>query len=280
VPPQGRFLQGVFVITRILSFAVALALVTGLTPVFGAAEGVLIVQKLTSGSNTQTANALIEKTRMRADVVDARGSKQSVMFDGTKQVMTLVDTNRRTYSELTKADLEGLRAQMDSAMSAMQAQLANLPAEQRAQVEAMMRGRGMGAPVKTEYRRAGTDTVGRWTCDKYEGFRDGTKSVEVCTVAPSALGFTMADFAVTRELAKFFASLMPQMADQIAAVGTIEEQGYAGFPVKHVTLGSSPSTMEVTEASRKTFTDADFAVPEGFRKEDMMRGRGRGGDAR
>jgi hypothetical protein len=269
------------VITRLLAVAVALGLATGFTPAFGAADGVLIVQKLTSASGTQTAHAQIEKTRMRADVVDPRGTKQSVIFDGGRQVMTLVDTSRRTYTELTKADLEGMRAQIDSAMAAMQAQLASLPPEQRAQVEAMMRGRGMapGAPVKTEYRRAGTETVGRWTCDKYEGFQNGTKTGEVCTVSPTALGFTMADFAVTRELAKFFASLMPQMADQIVAVGTVEEQGYAGFPVKQVTLGASPSTMEVTEASRKTFTDADFGVPEGFRKEDMMRGRGRGGDA-
>ena len=60
---------------------------------------------------------------------------------------------------------------------------------------------------KTEYRKTGTDKVGKWTCDKYEGYQDGKKTSEVCTVDPQALGFATTDFEVTKQLAAFFQQL-------------------------------------------------------------------------
>ena len=61
-------------------------------------------------------------------------------------------------------------------MAMMQKQLENMPPAQRAQIEAMMKGRGMpgaGAAPRMEYRRAGADRVGEWACVTYEGFLGG-----------------------------------------------------------------------------------------------------------
>ena len=84
-------------------------------------------------------------------------------------------------------------------------------------MEALMSQFGMAAgPVggaaleRPEYRRAGSDKVGKWTCDKYEGFRSGKKVSEVCTVEPKALGLTEADFDVTKQVASFFEKMLPQ----------------------------------------------------------------------
>jgi len=245
-----------------------------------AADGILIVEKTTKGGTTTTSQIQIEKNRMRAEMTGPTGRTQIVVFDGAAQVMRMIDGENKTYTEITKADVDKLGAQMSGMMAQMQEQMKNMPPEQRAQMEAIMKGRGagMGAPAapKTEYKKTGTDMVGKWTCDKYEGFQNNQKVAEVCTVEPTALGFTLADFDVTKQMVAFFQKLVPQNADQVFAIGNAEAQGFSGVPVRRITsFGPQQTVVELSEMSRKPFADSLFAVPEGFKKQEGF-GRGRG----
>jgi hypothetical protein len=247
------------------------------SPLF-AADGVLIVEKTTSGGNTKTNQIQIEKERMRAE-----SDTQTVVFDGAKQVLWLINDGRKSYSEMTKADIDRMGGQLNDAMAKMQEQLKGLPPEQRAQIEAMMKGRGMpamagGAPAaKTEYRKTGADKVGAWACDKYEGTRGGQKVTELCTVDPKVLGFAMSDFQVSKQLMEFFSKIVPQGADRMFAVGTPEEQGFSGVPVRRIAFnnGQQQSVSEVTQASRQNFPASTFELPAGYQKEALTAGRGR-----
>jgi hypothetical protein len=249
-----------------------------------AADGVLIAQKVTSGTTTTTSQSQIEKTRMRSEIVSSNGRKQVVIFDGTAQVLRMIDEEGKSYTEMSKAEAERVRAQMDSAMAQMQEQMKSLPPEQRARMEALMKGRGVipgaGGPP-TEYKKTGTDKVGKWTCDKYEGTKNGEKVSEVCTVGPSALGFSAGDFDVTKQLAEFFSSMMPQVADGLFRIGpaTPSPNSFAGLPVRFVSFrnGAPGVVSEMTDASRQNFSDALFQVPAGYQKKEMPgMGRGRG----
>jgi hypothetical protein len=138
-------------------------------------------------------------------------------------------------------------------------------------MEATMRGRGIGAAVvKTEYRRNGTDKVGKWTCDKYDGYKKDEKVSEICTVAPATLGLTPADFEITKQAAQFFQKLNPQTGDQqIFSIGG-PDQGFSGIPVRSiVTAGQRQITTEVTEVTRKSFASDSYAVPAGFTKQEL-----------
>jgi hypothetical protein len=246
-----------------------------------AADGVLIVEKTTTGASSQTNQIQLEKDRIRAETAGATGEKQVFMFDAVRQTMWIVNPDKKTYSEITKADVDRMGGQMSDAMAKMQQQMQSMPPEQRAQIEAIMRGRGMpggGAPPpKTEYKKTGTDKVGKWTCDKYEGSQNGQKTVELCTVSPQALGFAAGDFEVSRQLQAFFSKLMPQGADNMFRMGTMEEQGFSGVPVRRVSFGPRASSTEIMEVTRQTFPDSTFAVPAGFQKEaSPFGGRGRG----
>ena len=252
-----------------------------------AADGVVIVQKTTVGGNPpQTNRVQIEGHRMRAEVAGASGAQQIIIFDGGKGVFEIVDLAGKTYTEMTKADVEQLGGQMSAAMAQMQAQMKSLPPEQRERIEAMMKGRGMatgGAAPKIEYKKVGTDTVGKWTCDKYEGWQEGKKVSDLCTVAPRALGLTDADFAVARDLADFFKNLtkmLPAGATDMLKIGAPGEQGFQGIPVRSVTQAAGNTiTSEMSEISRQSIPDSAFEVPAGFEKRSMpgMGGRGRGG---
>jgi hypothetical protein len=267
-------------LAKTLAIATAAAALAG--PPVHAADGILIAQKITSGTNTTTNQTQIEKTRMRTETVGPNGRKQIMIFDGNAQVMRIIDEGAKTYSEMTKADVERMAAQMSGAMAQMQAQMQNLPPEQRARIEAMMQqGRGMigaAVPARPEYKKSGTDKVGRWTCDKYEGTRNGEKASEICTVDPSAFGFAMGDFEITKQFAEFFSKMMPQGMERLFTVGTSGPAGFSGIPVRSVSYGADgkqTSTMEMTDATRQSFPDSLFAVPAGFQKREFP-GMGRG----
>ena len=122
-----------------------------------AAQGVVIVEKTTVNGATETHQIQMTPQRMRADVAGPNGPT-TVVFDATKQVLYLINTDRMTYSELTKAEAEQMGAQLSGAMTQMQEALKGMPPGQRAQVEAMMKGRGMpglGAPPVEDVIQAG-----------------------------------------------------------------------------------------------------------------------------
>jgi hypothetical protein len=232
-----------------------------------AADGVLIVENTTIGGKTQTNQIQIEKTRMRVESPGPTGATQVFVFDGGTQVLRVIDSEKKTYTEMTKADVDRMGTQMAGAMAQMQEQMKNLPPAQRAQMEAAM-GTAAGAPAKTEYRKTGTDKVGKWMCDKYEGYQNNVKTSELCTVDPKTLGFTPADFQVTQQIASFFKTMVPQGADQMFSVGGNDPQGFSGVPVRRMyIIGGTETTSELTEVSRQTFPDSVFAVPAGFTKQ-------------
>ena len=67
--------------------------------------------------------------------------------------MRLIDDDGKTYNEMTKADVDRMGGQMDGAMAQMQEQMKSMPPEQRARMEALMKGRGGGqAPVWRDRR--------------------------------------------------------------------------------------------------------------------------------
>ena len=248
---------------------------------FGA-QGVVVVEKSTTNGTPRTSQVQMTAQRMRADVVVGTGT-QTVIFDGTKQLMYIVNTDRKTYNEMTKADVDQLGAQLSGAMAQMQQMLASMTPEQRAQMEAMMKGRGMpalaGLQAKTEYKKGGTQRVGKWTCDVYELSAAGQKTGELCTVSPQTLGFTMADFEVSRQMASFLRGLIPQGADGVFQLGGTE-QGFSGVPVRRaVNVLGQEIVSEVESVNRQDLPDSLFVVPAGFTKEAFAlggRGPGRG----
>jgi hypothetical protein len=241
-----------------------------------AAEGLLMVETTVAGTTSRTSRVQIEKDRLRAEVGGAAGGEtQIVVFDGPQQVLRYINFARKSYTEMTKADADRMGAQLSTVMEGMKEKIAKMPPEQRARMEAAMgRMGGAGAaaaPVRPDYKKTGTDKVGKWTCDKYEGFRGGVKVAEVCTVDPKVLGMTQADLEISKQVAAFFKTLLPMGGDQMVGVGTIETQGFAGIPVRRIRYNGSAvaSTSEVVEVSRQTFDDASYAVPAGFQKQSM-----------
>jgi hypothetical protein len=238
------------------------------------ADGILITQRVTSGGAAFTVRVQIDATRMRTEMAGPNGVTNVTIFDGGKQVLYIVDPARKTYMEMTKADVDRLSAQLQGSVAQMQAQLEKLPPAQRAQMEAMMKG--------IQHTRTGSDTVGRWTCDKYDLTMGGQKIGEVCMVNPATLGFGTTDFDVMRQMGAFHSPMAALMPNELPGVSGIDPRGSSDFAVKTVMMVPAQTvTTEVIEAGRQTFPDSLFSVPAGFTKQDLtgaLGGRGTGAE--
>lgn len=250
------------------------------------AQGILLVEQETRDGKSSTNQIQLDKNHMRAES-HSNGDAMAVVFDGGAQVIRMVNLDKKTYNEVDKAQMDQLKqrmsgasSQMSAAQQKMQEQMKNMTPEQRAMVEQMMRGRGMpgmapaAAPAKIEYRAAGSDKVGKWSCNKYEGFRGQEKVAEVCTVDPKELGLTAADFDVAKQLAEFLKSIAPQSADRATYFGTTEDQGYSGVPVRRIAYlnGTVSSQSELKDIQHQSFPASTFEVPAGFTKQPMGMG--------
>lgn len=255
----------------------AMAMMSLAAGVTSGASGVIITAKAVSGGTPETHRIQLDADHLRADT----GDNRIVIFDGSKQVLEIVNTDQKTYRELTKADVDRLGQQVSGAMAQMQAQMANLPPDQRARIEAMMKGRGVNpagaAAAKPEYRKVGTDKVGKWTCDKYDVYQNGQKAGDVCTVSPSALGLSDSDLAVTKQMQTFFAALLKfapaAQANQLFTLRSFATDGLTGIPVRRTEPNGD--SMELTDITRGNVPDSTFQVPDGFQKQPFMAGRGR-----
>ena len=134
-----------------------------------------------------------------------------LIFRGDRNLVWVVDAQSRSYTELTGEAVQRMAGQVSGAMAAaqarMQEELAKMPPERRAQLEAMLASRGglaglagTGQPARTpqvSYVKAGgSKTVGSWRCDLYNRNLDGRKDQDVCIAPISAASLSPADFQV------------------------------------------------------------------------------------
>ena len=236
------------------------------------ADGILIGQRVTSGGDPITIHTQITATRMRTEMAGPNGVMNVTIFDGGREVLYMVDPARQTYTEMTKVDVDRLSAQMQGGLAQIKGLFEKMPPAQRAQMEAMMKG--------VQLTRTGSDTVGRWTCDKFDLMLGAQKMGEVCMVKLATLGFNATDFDVTRRMGAFYSAMATQMAGQLPGASAVDPNATSDFTVRTVILmgqGQPVMTTEVIEAGRQTFPDSLFAVPAGFTKQDLpaeMGGRG------
>jgi hypothetical protein len=139
--------------------------------------------------------------------------------------------------------------------------------QQRATTEAA--GRGQAAPAPITYRRTGTSKVGEWTCTTYEGLRGTEKVAEVCAAEGNVISLTAADFTLARQaidVVKLIAP--PELIERIPVYGTVQSQGFAGFPVKRTNFrnGQPEVTTELMEIKREAIPASNFDVPAGYNK--------------
>jgi len=227
---------------------------------------------------------LLDNDRLRVNM-NGEGSVSSVLFltDGGRERVVMLDQARNEYREMDRQSMEQVSQQLQGVMSQLQSQLQNLPPEQRARMEQMMKGR-MGqagqagaASVRTTYAAKGSGSVNGFACTKYEGTRGAEKVADVCAAKPADVRFNLTDFQVFEKMREFAGSLANGLTSTPFGNNRLPDMmqpGYDGFPIQQTTYsgGQAMTKTEVKSLDRANFSDADFSLG-GAKKVDLMPGR-------
>ena len=253
----------------------------GMVPLFA---GVKIVSENTdlATKKVSTDVILLDANRLRVDSDDGR----SVMFltDGGRNRMVMLDKAKNTYEEIDEETMQQMGQQMSAAMAQMQAAMKNMPPDQRAMMEKMMKGKmpqAAAAPPKTVYTAKGSGSVNGFSCNKYEGDLSGVKESEVCAALPAQIKLTPADLQIFEKMKEFSSSLLSALANSPVKVSVPSkygfDSGYEGFPIQKTDFENGQATKrgELKSITRTNFTDADFSLGNA-KKVDLPIPGGRG----
>jgi hypothetical protein len=227
---------------------------------------------LKSGKTTLSQKMYVQDGNGR--FVDAEG-RATLIKNGTFHI---VDDADKSYVAVDQATMEQLAKKISAAMDQMKEQLAQLPPEQRAQMEQMMPGAsGDGKWTVDALDTGKSDTVDGRVCRVWDLPRIGELDDQICVVPYSALpgkeNFqpVFANFAkVFEEIAKSVPILSGMMSNEFSALSKVN-----GYPVRSRAYenGKLVDDEQLMKVWREESIPASmFEIPAGYKKKQMPMG--------
>ncbi|MER3523441.1 MAG: hypothetical protein C4326_05070 [Ignavibacteria bacterium] len=191
------------------------------------------------------------------------------IFRLDREVMWQINPSKKTYSEISFAQMEAMMknasSKMDAAMAKMQEELSKLPPDQRKMVEEMMKGRMPGARGKADApiqvsSTGERKTISGFACTKF-AVQHGEKTVATLWVTKDVPGF--AELAEDwKAFSKRLASMMPRFASEMAEA----YKKIQGFTIQSEIpdLGVVTTVLKV---ERRSTPASEFEIPAGYTKE-------------
>ncbi len=236
-----------------MRIVVAVAALCAASAAASARAGVTITTQGKDGAQTVIA---MEGNKIRAE--DPREGGVISIFDGDARKMVHVMVSQRSYMEMTEADMKAMKAQMDAAM-------AQMPPEQRAQMEAMgAKGGAKAARRVPAYERMGKgETVAGYRCEWYRERAEGKVVSEGCYVPWGKGALTREDLQPLKKMTEFFEAFMPgesSVQDDLDAA--------PGFPAIHVDMKGEKREERLVSIKRGGIAADKFRPPPGYTRTE------------
>lgn len=244
--------------------------------------------KKQDGPVTLSERIYAQGGKLRIDHLDGKGGVQTtVLFQNNE--MIVVSHPDKKFHRINEATLTELSAQMKKASEAMkqlEQQMANMPPEQRAMMEKMLKGKmpamaGMGSePLAIRVEATGPGSWESYSCKNYAVYLGDQKTQELCAVPPSEVEGADEFIEAARNMAEFFGKFkealqMPAFASLTKSpaeiVGRVE-----GFPVhtKEFDNGVLQGERFLSSAKEESLSDSTFSPPQGYKEEKITPGKG------
>jgi len=223
-------------------------------------------ESMSSGSG-KTPQKSFAISKMFKHVDDGENRTMIVRLD--REMMYVVDTEKKTYWQMTFAEMEAMMKEasvkMDAAMAEMEEAMKNMPPEQRKAVEQMMGKQMMGLAKggKVDVTAAGeTKSIAGYTCRKYVATRGEEELVTVwATKEVKSFESLQKDWmAFNKRLLAMNVSMGKPLMEAF--------QKFDGFPMETTIAGVN---TVVTKVQERSIPEAEFEVPAGYTKEDPPR---------
>jgi hypothetical protein len=232
-----------------------------------------------------TVLALVDGKDLKMTITSGGDQKKNDMiFRGDRREMVVVDHDDKSYMVIDEAMIESISDQLSGYEAQMREALKDVPPEQRAMVEQMMKGR-MPSPAKAparskvEFRNTGErDTKNGYPSVKYEATTDGRKTLEYWVTDWDNVDG--GDDAV--EAFQAMAGFLTQMLDSMPSFGVDEDADdnpfehmneMDGFPVltyEYASDGSIASESSLRSSTQRTVDPVEFEPPSTYKRQEMM----------
>jgi hypothetical protein len=255
---------------RITSWTVALGVALGLAGTTLVASS-RVQYKLTEGDRSSLTTILIGEGKMRAGSDD----RPDAIFNPAEGSMTVFDHSRRTFTRITRDQLEQMVKMLGGAMKEMMDQaMANIPPEMRDKMKGMMAMPtmpGAGEPTTT-VDTGQTATVAGRSCRVFRTMVGTRVTAEDCLAEPTAFNLPAADRATLE-------GAMTMMKQFLEAVSQGPLSGMARslpfrdgkVPLRHTTIESdgARSTSELDSVTQVNAGPDAFGIPSGYTEQKL-----------
>ncbi len=246
------------------------------------AQGVRIeseVEGLGKEGAKKTSVLFLEGNRMKFQGTGEQG--RSFLFDAEAEKFWMIDPQERTYSVLTRQQLEAMHKQMKTVMQQFEVQMRKMPEEQREQMKNMMEqqmGRSLDQDTVRYEKTGDTQKIRQWECTEYEGKVDGELRERLCTTSWKDLGLQESDLDVLYAFIDFFSTLTRGIEQAFPLAGSEEasREGYEGVPVERTLYqeGKEQYKTMVVKVEKKNVPDEVFTLPGGYEEKPLGQGMG------
>jgi len=252
-----------------------LAVLTAALCALAAHAGAKVTTEIKRKGQTSTLTLQVEGKNARMEVTKEGSPEPEGTFisDGDGKRVLIVEHEKKQYAEITQEQMKQVKAKMEAAMAQMKAQLAKLPPEQRAKVEAMMAEKMKGpaaAPEEKYVRASGGKKIAGYACDLHRVEVEGKHVADTCLIPWASLKVDREQFRQSLEAMQEIWSVGP--GPRPAAPGLKAWGLAAGLPAWRRSLADDEG--DVTETTLVSITQGAvpkeaFAPPAGYARKSL-----------
>lgn len=240
-------------------------ILTTLVPATGAVAQGLYWESTTTGVGNKPRTAQQYAIPKMLKIVESDG--HTVILRGDQDKFITIDNQKKTYHEMTMADLENAakaaQGHMEAARAQMQQRMKDMSPEQRAMMEKMMPKlpAADAKPAPVVIKNTGeTKSISGYTCTKYVATQ-GDKTVLVAWTSKDVPGFA--------GLREDWVNFQKRMASVNRMTGSATADAYAqidGFPMQ---TEAGQTKIQVTKVEARTIPASEFETPAGYKQEKL-----------
>ncbi len=241
-----------------------------------------------SPPRSESIQAAVEGRSLKMGIASGgRGAQGDMIFRGGRREMVVIDHDRRSYHQIDEEAIAQIAGQVSGMMAQVQEALKNVPEDQRAMVEQLMKKKmpdaAQAAPPRTrrEIRKTGERaTHNGYPCVRYDVLLGDRRTHEVWVTDWKNVEGGSDVVGVFEDMADFFGEMMDSLPDMGQGGGDsfgdpvfehMRELG--GFPVVTREFGEDGSLEGETalRSTRRATLDPDaFEPPSGYRRQEMF----------
>lgn len=230
-----------------------------------------------SGQQTDSSKIFAQSEMIRIDSIG--GENMSMIFRGEE--FLVLSHSDKTYFVMDQAMLEQLSSQMNEAMKLMEAQLAQVPPEQRAMVEKMMQGQmqnmmPMEPPPLPRVETGGASSWLNYSCTQYTVYSGSDKTQEICAASADQIEGSDEVIGAFQNMAAFITKMSESMPGPMASGMAQSPTGMMdqidGFPVHtlHYENGRLVREVSLDSITPQSLDESMFSAPADYAQQQMF----------